>query len=222
MRRRSGAGWRSSTTTGCAAPACGRSATTAVTRSSTGRSPSRSSSTRRHRRSGVRMLATVQGDEGFVVGWAARDTSRVAAYDVQVSVDGGAWRAWQTATRATSDVWLGGDGHGYAFRVRAVDSLGNRGAWNVGATWHASASLVAGGVRPRRRGRPRVPHRAPHELGAARDAAGRDDPRADPRPDLRRRTDLVRGHRADPRVDAGLVRGARRLGRRPVGCRRRT
>ena len=44
------------------------------------------------------MPAATQGDEGFVVSWAARDTSGVASYDVQVSVDGGAWATWLRAT----------------------------------------------------------------------------------------------------------------------------
>jgi spore germination protein YaaH/flagellar hook assembly protein FlgD len=95
--------------------------------------------------SGVRLMAPTQADEGFVVGWAARDTSAVVGYDVQVSVDGGAWAPWLTGTKATSDVWLGSDGHGYAFRVRAVDARGNAGTWNVGATWDASPPLVVGG-----------------------------------------------------------------------------
>jgi hypothetical protein len=96
-------------------------------------------------RAGVRMLAPTQLDEGFVVAWAARDTTAVAAYDVQVSVDGGAWRQWRTRTRATSDVWLGGDGHGYAFRVRAVDTRGNVGGWTVGSRWDPTPPLAAGG-----------------------------------------------------------------------------
>ena len=94
---------------------------------------------------GVRMLAANQLDEGFVVSWSARDTSSIASYDVQVSTDGGAWTAWLTKTRATSNVWLGEDGRGYAFRVRAVDAKGNAGAWNVTATWQAAPSLAVGG-----------------------------------------------------------------------------
>ncbi len=94
---------------------------------------------------GIRMLASTQADEGFVVSWPARDTSRIVSYDVQVSVDGGPWAAWLTKTRATSNVWLGADGHGYAFRVRAVDSKGNAGSWNVGSRWDGSPSLVPGG-----------------------------------------------------------------------------
>jgi spore germination protein YaaH/flagellar hook assembly protein FlgD len=96
-------------------------------------------------RAGIEMLTTTQADEGFVVSWAARDTSKVASYDVQVSVDGGAWATWRTGTKATSDVWLGSDGHGYAFRVRATDSKGNTSAWNVTAKWDASPGLEVGG-----------------------------------------------------------------------------
>jgi spore germination protein YaaH/flagellar hook assembly protein FlgD len=94
---------------------------------------------------GIRLLATTQVDEGFVVAWAARDISSVVSYDVQASVDGGPWATWLTRTRATSDVWLGANGHGYAFRARAVDSKRNAGAWNVGSRWDASPSLVPGG-----------------------------------------------------------------------------
>ncbi len=94
---------------------------------------------------GIRMLASTQGDEGFVVSWPARDTSRIVSYDVQVSVDGGPWAAWLTRTRARSEVWLGSDGHSYAFRVRAVDSKGNAGAWNIGSRWDATPKLEPGG-----------------------------------------------------------------------------
>ena len=94
---------------------------------------------------GIKLLANTQVDEGFVVSWSAKDTSSIASYDVQVSVDGGAWTAWLTKTKATSDVWLGADGHGYAFRVRAVDAKGNAGAWNVTATWNATPALAVGG-----------------------------------------------------------------------------
>ena len=94
---------------------------------------------------GVKMLAGAQTDEGFVVAWAAKDTSTVVSYDVQVSTNGGAWVTWLSATRATSNVWLGRDGAGYAFRVRARDSKGNTGAFNIVSTYDASPSLVPGG-----------------------------------------------------------------------------
>lgn len=95
---------------------------------------------------GIRALAAKSSDEGIVVTWSASDVSAVRSYDVQVSVDAGGWTPWLTATGETSDVWLGADGHAYAFRVRATDAKGNVGAWNVTATAAtAPASLVVGG-----------------------------------------------------------------------------
>ena len=94
---------------------------------------------------GITALPVTQGDEGFVVNWSGRDISSVTGYDVQVSVDGGAWTSWLTGTTATSDVWLGSNGHGYAFRVRATDSNGNVGSWDVTSTWTATPTLAVGG-----------------------------------------------------------------------------
>ncbi len=94
---------------------------------------------------GIERIPGVQGDEGFVVTWAAADISAIASYDVQVSVDGGAWADWLRATKATSDVWLGRDGTGYAFRVRARDTKGNTGAWNVTAVYDATPNVAVGG-----------------------------------------------------------------------------
>ena len=88
---------------------------------------------------GVRAFAPVQGDEGFIVRWAGKDVSRIVSYDVQVSVNGGRWKAWRTGTKATSDVFLGRQATGYAFRVRAKDSKGHLGAWNVASTWDGDA-----------------------------------------------------------------------------------
>lgn len=94
---------------------------------------------------GIRKLPPTIGDEGFVVNWAARDASTIASYDVQVSANGGAWTPWLAATKATSEVWLGRDGAGYAFRVRARDAKGNAGAWNVAATFSATPAFAPGG-----------------------------------------------------------------------------
>ena len=94
---------------------------------------------------GITMLATTQADEGFVVTWSATDVSAIVSYDVQVSTAGGAWTAWLTGTKAASEVWLGHDGRGYAFRVRAKDSKGNVGPWNVSSIWTASPALKVGG-----------------------------------------------------------------------------
>jgi spore germination protein YaaH/flagellar hook assembly protein FlgD len=94
---------------------------------------------------GIKLLSTAQADEGFVVTWAAEDVSRVVSYDVQVSVNGGAWTTWLSGTKATSDVWLGRDGTGYAFRVRARDSKGNTGVFNATSTWDPAPTLASGG-----------------------------------------------------------------------------
>ena len=84
--------------------------------------------------SGVRALPAHQLNPGFTVSWAGRDDVSVVSYDVQASVDGGAWFNWISATTATSAIWYGVDTHDYAFRVRARDPKGNLGAWNVTAT----------------------------------------------------------------------------------------
>ncbi len=94
---------------------------------------------------GVRMLDAVQRDEGFTVTWTGSDTTGVASYDVQVSTDGGPWVDWLKGTTATSGVWLGRDGHGYAFRTRGRDPKGNLSTWNVTATWTATPTLAVGG-----------------------------------------------------------------------------
>ncbi|MGE5156360.1 MAG: glycosyl hydrolase family 18 protein, partial [Betaproteobacteria bacterium] len=94
---------------------------------------------------GVRMLAATQPDEGFTVSWAGTDASGVASYDVQVSTDGGPWADWLAGTTATSAIWLGQDGHGYAFRTRGRDVKGNVATWNVTSVWTASPTLAVGG-----------------------------------------------------------------------------
>ena len=86
---------------------------------------------------GVSALPSKAIDEGIVVSWEGADQSPIKSYDVQVSTDGGGWVTWLTRTTARSEVWLGRQGHGYAFRVRARDSKGYTSAWNV--TRHVEA-----------------------------------------------------------------------------------
>jgi spore germination protein YaaH/flagellar hook assembly protein FlgD len=95
--------------------------------------------------SGIRAIAPTQADEGFLVRWAGKDAGTVVSYDVQVSAGGGRWKAWRTGTKATSDVFLGRHGTGYAFRVRAKDGKGQIGAWSIVPTWDATPTLAAGG-----------------------------------------------------------------------------
>ena len=80
---------------------------------------------------GIQVLPPTQGDEGFPVSWSATDLSPIANYDVQVAADGGPWTAWLSGTTATTGIYLGSTAHAYAFRVRATDSKGNVGTWDV-------------------------------------------------------------------------------------------
>jgi spore germination protein YaaH/flagellar hook assembly protein FlgD len=79
----------------------------------------------------IRALSTSQRDEGFIVKWVGKGNTRIASYDVQVSTNGGPWRTWRSNTKATSDVFLGRTGVGYAFRVRARDAAGSVGAFGA-------------------------------------------------------------------------------------------
>lgn len=95
---------------------------------------------------GVKVLPGKQLNPGFTVSWTGKDDVAVKSYDVQVSIDNGAWTAWLSATTATSGVWYGMDSHDYAFRVRARDLKGNLSAWNVTSTSASSGSnLKVGG-----------------------------------------------------------------------------
>jgi spore germination protein YaaH/flagellar hook assembly protein FlgD len=96
-------------------------------------------------KAGIKTLPAAQRNPGFSVTWTGRDDVSVVSYDVQASVDGRAWVSWLNATKATSAVWYGTDGHTYAFRVRARDPKGNLGAWNVTATSAAAGSSLAAG-----------------------------------------------------------------------------
>ena len=82
-----------------------------------------------------------------------------------MSVNGGRWKAWRTGTKATSDVFLGRQATGYAFRVRAKDSKGYLGAWNVASTWVATPRLGGGFGRVTRDG---LSYRTGPSTGAAR------------------------------------------------------
>ncbi|MBP1705207.1 MAG: hypothetical protein H6Q36_946, partial [Chloroflexi bacterium] len=95
---------------------------------------------------GVVNLSATQRDSGFLVRWrASEDLSGIASYDVDVSANGGAWTRWLSATKATSDVYLGTDGVGYAFRARARDGKGNVSAWNVSRGYDPDPALGSGG-----------------------------------------------------------------------------
>ncbi len=93
---------------------------------------------------GVIALSITQRDAGFEVRWDGTDESSMGTYDVQVSTDGGVWTNWRMATAATSSIFLGLDGHAYAFRARGRDSHNNLSAWTVTST-ATEPSLTVGG-----------------------------------------------------------------------------
>ena len=94
---------------------------------------------------GLDVLPADAPDEGFIVAWTGADASGVASYDVQVAIAGGPWTDWLTGTSATSEVWLGADGLGYAFRVRATDTGGNTSDWSTTDARTAPTALARGG-----------------------------------------------------------------------------
>ena len=64
----------------------------------------------------------------FAVSWSGQDDpggSGIAAFDVEVSDNGGVFTLWQSHTTATSATFTGVDGHAYGFYSVAVDYAGN-------------------------------------------------------------------------------------------------
>jgi spore germination protein YaaH len=94
---------------------------------------------------GIKTLATTQSNEVFTVGWASHDDNGVASHDVDVSIDGGPWARWRSATTATSGAYTGARGHAFAFRVRARDHKGNLSSWTGIPLSGTAAKLAVGG-----------------------------------------------------------------------------
>jgi spore germination protein YaaH len=94
---------------------------------------------------GVRALAATQAAETFWVSWVGADESGISDYDVQVSIDGGAWLDWASHVTATSLPYSGASGHGAAFRVRARDTHGNVSPWDVTSVYTLTPTLAVGG-----------------------------------------------------------------------------
>ncbi|HUQ42953.1 MAG TPA: glycosyl hydrolase family 18 protein [Candidatus Limnocylindria bacterium] len=97
---------------------------------------------------GITRLGESQRDEGFRVSWTAYDDSTITGYDVDVSVNGGAWARWLGNATVTSSIYLGTNGRTYAFRIRARDIHGNLSAWNSAINLGAlgvPAEIVPGG-----------------------------------------------------------------------------
>jgi len=68
----------------------------------------------------------------FGVSWAAADSgSGLASCDVQYKIgSGGAWTNWVSGIAAASADFAGKPGKTYYFRARAIDAVGNIGAWS--------------------------------------------------------------------------------------------
>ncbi len=93
---------------------------------------------------GIRTFAPSQGAETFTVSWVGSDESGVVDYDVQVSIHGGPWHDWLIDTKATSATYTGADGYGFAFRVRARDTIGNSPNWDVTSVYRSHVGLAVG------------------------------------------------------------------------------
>lgn len=90
-------------------------------------------------------LPAVSQDESFTVSWSGSDNadgSGVAAFDIYVSVNGGAFERWLTGTELTSAVYPGRAGERYGFYAIARDNAGN----TEPAKDAAEASVMVTGV----------------------------------------------------------------------------
>jgi spore germination protein YaaH len=96
-------------------------------------------------RAGIRNLAASQSSESFTVSWASTDDFGVASHDLDISIDGGRWFRWLTATTKTSATYLGARGHAFAFRVRARDGKGNIGTFGTLFPTAGPAKIAVGG-----------------------------------------------------------------------------
>jgi len=77
----------------------------------------------------------------FPVAWGGNDSGAgIAAYDVYVSDNGGAFQPWLAATPLTTAAYSGQSGHTYAFYSVAIDGVGHREA--APATADAVTSVV--------------------------------------------------------------------------------
>ena len=164
---------------------------------------------------GLVALPATTGDLGFTVAWrGSDDRSGLAWFDVQVSIDGGAWKAWLTHVTVTSAMYQGVQGHGYAFRVRAADGRGNVSPFNVGSVYTPTPTLRAGGLRPGRGRRCQRAGGSGHGGGGRPPGPCRDRRGDRGRARHHRRPALVRGGPAGDHVGAHGRPAGRRVDRR--------
>jgi hypothetical protein len=92
--------------------------------------------------SAVAALPANIGETNFLVSWSGSDSagSGIAAYDVYVKVNGGAWTLWQDQTTASNAPYTGVLGSTYEFYSVAIDNVGY--AESPPETADASTTLV--------------------------------------------------------------------------------
>ena len=95
-------------------------------------------------RAGLIPLATTHTSEIIPVAWNSDDDVTVTSHDVDVSIDGGAWARWLTATPVMTANYVGARGHRFAFRVRARDPKGNLSAWGSMSTGAGTPAIAVG------------------------------------------------------------------------------
>ena len=86
--------------------------------------------------SAVAALPAYENRAIFNVSWGpAAGTTDIASYDVQVSVDGGAWTTWTLSLGPGTAAFTASNGHVYAFRSLATDRAGNAESKGTNDTW---------------------------------------------------------------------------------------
>lgn len=76
--------------------------------------------------SAVLPLPAAQREPAFTVAWSGTDeNSGVSSYTVQYRDGNGPWFTWRLGVTATSDTFVGSEGHTYYFRSSATDVAGN-------------------------------------------------------------------------------------------------
>jgi len=85
--------------------------------------------------------AFVGGAAPWTIAWSGKDTggAGVARYELARSLNGGAWTMVDVNVKSTASSVVLRPASTYRFRVRAIDRVGNIGAWAYGVTFKVSA-----------------------------------------------------------------------------------
>lgn len=102
--------------------------------------------------SSINTLPPVTTDTKFTVNWSGHDArSGVRWYHVQmrdISHPDSAWEDWLVNTTKTAELFQGQPGHSYAFRVRAMDEIGNWEDWPADTLHGDTYTLVDPSAAP--------------------------------------------------------------------------